>query len=240
MIRSFFNFLLESILPRRCRKCGQILTSEGELCERCIEELNFIYPPYCHKCGYPLESQPINSKMLCASCLSHKRSVFRMIRSALYYDDASKNLILAFKFMDRTENAHLLGAMLKVASEDIFTKGVDIIIPVPLHYSRLLKRKYNQAALLAQELGKYSGIKVDCTSLIRHKKTKPQVEFSGHERVKNVKNAFSVTHPEKIIGKRILLVDDVFTTGSTLKECAIALKKAGAKSIDAVTVARVC
>ncbi len=240
MIKQFFKFLLESVLPRRCRKCGQILTEEGELCEHCLSELNFIYPPYCHKCGYPLTNENVNSKMLCASCLSKKRTPFRLIRSALYYDEASKNLILAFKFMDKTENAHLLAAMLKVAAEDIFAKGVDVIIPVPLHYSRLLKRKYNQSALLAKELGKYSGIKVDYTSLVRHKKTKPQVEFSGHERIKNVKDAFSVAHPENLVGKRILLVDDVLTTGSTLKECALALKKAGVLSVDAVTVARVC
>ena len=227
-------------MPRRCRRCGQILTQDGELCERCLSELNFIHPPYCQKCGFPLEDDNPNSKMLCASCLSKKRTPFRLVRSALYYDEASKNLILAFKFMDKTENARLLAAMLKVAAEDIFAKGVDIIVPVPLHYGRLVKRKYNQAALLAQELGKYSGVAVDCTSLVRHKKTRPQVEFSGRERIKNVKNAFSVPHPENLVGKRVLLVDDVMTTGSTLKECALALKKAGVISVDAVTVARVC
>ena len=156
------------------------------------------------------------------------------------YDEASKNLILAFKFMDRTENARLLAAMLKVAGEDIFKAGVDVIVPVPLHYTRLVKRRYNQAALLARELGRYTGLPVDCFSLVRHRKTRPQVEFSGFERVRNVKNAFSVPHPEKLAGKRVVLIDDVLTTGSTLKECAAALKKAGVRSVDALTVARVC
>ena len=135
--------------------------------------------------------------MLCASCLRKKRFPFRLSRSALCYDEASKNLILAFKFMDRTENARLLAAMLKVAGEDIFKAGVDVIVPVPLHYTRL-------------------------------------------ERVRNVKYAFSVPHPEKLAGKRVVLIDDVLTTGSTLKECAAALKKAGVRSVDALTVARVC
>ena len=100
--------------------------------------------------------------------------------------------------------------------------------------------RYNQAALLARELGRYTGLPVDCFSLVRHRKTRPQVEFSGFERVRNVKNAFSVPHPEKLAGKRVVLIDDVLTTGSTLKECAAALKKAGVRSVDALTVARVC
>jgi len=240
MIGKLFRLLLDSILPRRCRKCGQILTIEGELCEKCLNELNFIFPPYCRKCGHPLSEKEARGKMLCASCLRKKRFPFRLSRSALCYDEASKNLILAFKFMDRTENARLLAAMLKVAGEDIFKAGVDVIVPVPLHYTRLVKRRYNQAALLARELGRYTGLPVDCFSLVRHKKTRPQVEFSGFERVRNVKNAFSVPHPEKLAGKRVVLIDDVLTTGSTLKECAAALKKAGVRSVDALTVARVC
>lgn len=135
MIGKLFRLLLDSILPRRCRKCGQILTIEGELCEKCLNELNFIFPPYCRKCGHPLSEKEARGKMLCASCLRKKRFPFRLSRSALCYDEASKNLILAFKFMDRTENARLLAAMLKVAGEDIFKAGVDVIVPVPLHYT---------------------------------------------------------------------------------------------------------
>ena len=240
MFANFLKVVLESVLPRRCRKCGQILTAEGELCEKCLQELNFIYPPYCRKCGHPLNESEMRGKMLCAACLKKRRSPFRLSRSALYYDDASKNLILAFKFMDKTENARLLAAMMKVAGEDIFAAGVDLIVPVPLHYTRLVKRRYNQSALMAYELGRYTSLPVDCFSLVRHKKTRPQVEFSGAERVKNVKNAFSVDAPEKVKGKRIVLIDDVLTTGSTLRECAFALKKAGARSVDTLTVARVC
>ncbi len=240
MIRKFFLALLNGILPRRCRKCGQILTVEGELCEKCLNELNFIFPPYCKKCGHPLTEKEGQGKMQCVSCLSKKRSAFRLSRSALYYDEASKNLLLAFKFMDRTENARLLAAFLKVAGKDIFDAGVDVIVPVPLHYTRLLKRRYNQSALLARELSRYTGLPADCLSLVRHKKTRPQVEFSGVERIKNVKKAFSVAHPDRLAGKRVVLIDDVLTTGSTLKECAAALKKAGVRSVDALTVARVC
>ena len=129
--------------------------------------------------------------------------------------------------------------MMLVAGRDIWEKGVDVMIPVPLHYTRILKRRFNQSALLAKEINKLNGIPVDFGSLGRRRKTRPQVEFSGHERINNVKGAFIVKNPARIKGKRILLLDDVMTTGSTLKECALALKRAGAKSVDTLTIARV-
>lgn len=205
-----------------------------------LKRTQFYFSALLQKMRSSAERKGSAGQNACASCLRKKRFPFRLSRSALCYDEASKNLILAFKFMDRTENARLLAAMLKVAGEDIFKAGVDVIVPVPLHYTRLVKRRYNQAALLARELGRYTGLPVDCFSLVRHRKTRPQVEFSGFERVRNVKNAFSVPHPEKLAGKRVVLIDDVLTTGSTLKECAAALKKAGVRSVDALTVARVC
>ena len=121
----------------------------------------------------------------------------------------------------------------------MFASGVDVIIPIPLRHTRLLKRRYNQSALLAKELGKLTGIKVDYSSVVKIKMTRPQVECSGVERLKNVKDSFMVKKTENIRGKRILLVDDVMTTGSTLKECALAIKKAKPTSIDTLTRARV-
>ena len=234
-----FHRLIENILnitlPYRCLKCGKILEQEGYLCDKCASEISFITSPYCQRCG-----QPLNDKVkFCAGCAGGKHRFYRLARSAMIYDDSDKNLILGFKFFDHTENANLLAAMLKVAGKDIFDAGVDLLIPVPLHYTRLIKRRYNQSALLATKLGEMSKISVDYFSLIRHRKTRPQVEFSGKARISNVKNAFSVKNPQQIKGKRIVLIDDVMTTGSTLKECSSALKKAGAKSVDILTVARV-
>lgn len=162
-----------------------------------------------------------------------------MSRAAVCYDEYSKPLILDFKFHDRTENAPFLARWLLLGGKDIFETGVDVIIPIPLHYTRMIKRRYNQSALLAKELNKLCGIPVDLAGVVRHRKTKPQVEFSGHERIKNVKGAFRVKHPDKLCGKRVLLIDDVMTTGSTLKECALAILEAGAASVDTLTVARV-
>ena len=128
--------------------------------------------------------------------------------------------------------------MLYVAGKDIFKEGVDLIVPVPLHYTRLIKRKYNQSALLAKELGKLTGIEVDYKSLIKGKITKPQVDCTGNERLQNLKGAFYVKNHKKIKGKKILLIDDVLTTGSTVNECAKALKSAQPKSIYSLTIAR--
>jgi len=236
----FFKTALNVLLPRRCLKCGKIIHTDEEICEYCFNELNFILDPYCQKCGHPLSEIVENAKLLCPLCLKKKRTPFRLSRSAMHYDEASKNLILAFKFMDRTENAKLLATMLKFAGRDIFETGVDLIIPVPLHYNRLLKRRYNQSAFLVRELSKFTNVPADYRSLVRHRNTLPQVDFSGLQRIRNVKDAFSVRNPEKIKGKKIVLIDDVLTTGSTLKESALALKKVGAKSVDTLTVARVC
>ena len=142
--------------------------------------------------------------------------------------------------MDHLENKKLLVNWLEIAGKDIFNEGVDLILPVPLHYTRIFERKYNQSAILAKELAKKKGIDIDFGCLKRCKKTQPQVMCSGKNRKKNVKGAFEVIDSSKIKGKRIVLIDDVYTTGSTLKECAKVLLKAKAKSVDTLTIAKVC
>ncbi len=237
---SFFQKIIDAVLPPRCIECGKILNGKIGLCPECFNRINFISQPYCSKCGIPFEQADNGETLLCGQCIREKRSPFRMNRSAMRYDENSKNLILSFKFMDKTENASVLAKWIKIAGEDIWKAGADVLIPIPLHYTRLIKRKYNQSALLCAELSKLTGIPVDYHSVVRCLKTRPQVEFSGKERIKNIKGAFSVRHPERLQGKRVVLIDDVMTTGSTLKECALIIKKAGAASVDTLTAARVC
>ncbi len=238
---SLWDTIINSFLPPRCIKCGKVLNgNDNGLCPECFNEINFISRPYCEKCGRPLDEEPTGCAIYCATCLQELKTPFRYSRSAFRYDDGSKNMILSFKFLDKTENAKLLGSFMYNAGKDIWNNGADVLIPVPLHYTRLLKRKYNQSALLCQELSRKSGLPIEYTAVQRHIKTRPQVEFSGSARVKNVKNAFRVKYPEKIRGKHIVLVDDVMTTGSTLKECALVLQQAGAASVDTLTIARVC
>ena len=232
--------ILNCFLPPRCRKCGKILKEDTGLCKSCYSKINFITEPYCQKCGHPFEFlTDVKGQMICGKCLKNNRSPFRLSRSAFIYDEESKNLVLNSKFNDRTENAKFFAKILLVAGQDIFTAGVDLIVPVPLHYTRLLKRRYNQSALLCSELSKLSGIKCDNLSLVRHQKTRPQVELSGIARQRNVHNVFSVKDVSAIKNRRILLIDDVLTTGATLRECTKALKHSGAKSVDTLTLARV-
>lgn len=234
----WLSTLIDVILPPRCLVCGKSVYSGNGLCSDCFTKISFISHPYCLHCGRPLPLQT-NEQHYCVDCLSHKDDV-RLCRSAVKYDDFSKKLILDFKFSDCLENRTLLTNWLFLAGQDIFKEGIDIIIPVPLHYTRLFKRKYNQSAVLAHGLSKLTDIPVDYKSLQKIKRTAPQISCSGKQRVRNVKKAFEVVSTENIKGKRIVLIDDVFTTGATLRECAKALKKAGAKSVDALTIARVC
>ena len=238
---STLSSILSVFLPPRCIKCGKVLMGGDDgLCPDCFNEISFISRPYCEKCGHPLEEDQSTHKLYCAACLSKTKTPFRFSRSAFRYDEGSKNLILGFKFMDKTENAKVLGRWLYNAGSDIWKNHADVLVPIPLHYTRLLKRRYNQSALLCHEVSKLSGLPVEYTAVVRHRRTRPQVEFSGSARINNVKNAFSVKHPERIIGKHVVLIDDVMTTGSTLKECALEIRKAGAASVDTLTVARVC
>lgn len=229
--------IIDLILPPRCLLCGKILNGENGLCEECFTKINFIAEPICKQCGQPLSTG--SSVYSCPLCLKDEKTPFRMQRSRVCYDDASRPLLINFKFYDKTENAPFLAKWLLTAGHDIWEQGADMLIPVPMHKARLRHRKFNQSALLCKELSRLTKIPVDYTSLIRCKNTKPQVECSGSARKQNVKNAFKVSSPEKIKNKRIVLIDDVMTTGSTLRECGVALLKNGAKSVDTLTIARV-
>lgn len=239
-MRTWWKYILDLFLPPRCKKCGKIICDDDALCDDCFNELNFISAPYCQRCGRPFEdiSGLKHGHLLCPDCAREKHPWFRFGRAAVHYDDFSKPLIISFKFYDRTDHALLLAKWLKIAGKDIWAAGADMLVPVPLHYTRLIKRKYNQAALLAKELSAMTSIPVEYSALIRHRRTRPQVEFSGSIRRRNVRGAFSVKHPQKFKGRRIVLIDDVMTTGSTLKECAKALRSAHPRSIDLLTVAR--
>lgn len=237
-MNKWLSILVNAILPPRCLHCGKITSNDDSLCADCFDKITFITHPYCIHCGTPLLDKSIGD-LYCANCLTKKDNL-RYCRSAVIYDDFSKKLILDFKFFDHIENKKLLSNWMIFAGKDIFDAGVDLIIPIPLHHLRLFKRKYNQSAILSAEISKMTNIKADYKSFIKIKSTQPQSECSGKKRITNIKKAFLVKFPENIKGKRILLIDDVYTTGSTLRECAKELKKAGAKSVDALTIAKVC
>lgn len=237
---SFFKTLFNIILPPRCAYCGKIIADEHGICAECFKKLHFISEPYCKICGTPFENETeiaTSSHFICPNCASKKR-ITRFNRSAVIYDDFSKKALLSFKFQDKISLSKLFVKWLKVAGKDIFTEGVDLLIPVPLSYRRLFKRRYNQSALLAYDLSKSTEIPVLLDTLIKIKHTKPQASLKENARLTNLKNAYKVQKNEQIKGKRVLLIDDIMTTGSTLSECSKTLLKAGAKSVDTLTVAR--
>ena len=240
-MNAIFQDILNFLLPPRCMCCGNVMFDDNGVCPECFNQITFISAPYCAHCGLPFtDPAAISNQMLCPHCLQEKRHIFRMQRAAVKYDYFSKKAILALKFMDKTDNAKVFAKWLKLAGKDIFDTGADLLVPVPLHYTRLIKRRYNQSALLAKELSLLTGVRTDALSLVKTKATKPQARFSNrNSRINNVKGVFKVKRPENIKNKRIVLIDDVFTTGSTARECAKALLAAGAQSVDVLTVAKV-
>ena len=240
-MNNLWQNIINLILPPRCILCGAILSEHNGLCAECFNKIQFVSEPMCTRCGRPFmtETEHFSSiKQLCGSCLKEKRPLFITRRFSFVYDDNSKNLILSFKFLDKTSYAEVLARLLYRAGADIWEQKPDLLMPVPIHRWRLLKRRYNQSALLVKYLAKQTSIETDYMTLKRIRHTIPQVQLSASARRHNLKHAFAINDTNAVKGRKIVLVDDVETTGSTLRECANVLKKAGAKEIYALTLAR--
>ncbi|MBM3467949.1 MAG: ComF family protein [Alphaproteobacteria bacterium] len=235
---SWLQTLLNVILPPRCMGCGEILSEHYTLCSVCWKNCTFLTPPCCVKCGWPFP-YTAEKNTLCPSCY-RLPPLFVHCRSALAYQEGTRRLILKFKQGDGTYLTPGLGNLMLKAGEDIL-KQTDMLIPVPLHWSRLFRRQYNQATLLAKYISLQTSIPTLTTLLKRCRSTRKQGHQSRKERYANVRGAFVVL-PSKsglVRNKRITLIDDVFTTGATLTECTRTLLKAGAKEIRILTLARV-
>lgn len=230
--------VINFIWPPRCAVTGDEVETNGMLSPEGWAALQFISDPFCNCCGLPFEFK-IEGVTLCGSCLA-KRPKFEKARSALVYNDASRHVILGFKHGDQTHQVPSFMPWLKQAGKELLVK-TDLIVPVPLHYWRLVKRRYNQAALIAKALAKETGIDYAPDILKRTRATPTQGFLNARERQKNVRNAFQVCvkKEEQVRGKNILLIDDVYTTGATVNECTKALLKAGAEEVNILALARV-
>lgn len=231
---------IDFLIPPHCVLCQGILETDQGLCGACWKKINFISNPFCQTCGLPLpfetqESQNIN----CGPC-SLEPPIFDQARSAVIYDTCSKDLILRFKHGDHTSLTPFFTKWLLSTGQG-FLNQADYILPVPLHWTRLLKRRYNQAALLAKALGHQSAVTYLPSALKRIRATAPQGHMGKEERAQNVANSFvlSKTYANILKGKAVILVDDVFTSGATLDACTKALKRGGVQKVYALTLARV-
>lgn len=231
--------IADLIFPPRCATCGELLEQHGPLpfCPPCMAGLRFIGSPLCPRCGAPFPAAE-REDHLCGECLITQRP-YAVARSVGRYEETLLTAIHRFKYRGRTGIGDLLGGMMADFADALWDMTLfERILPVPLHKRRLRERGFNQAVILARALERRFGIPLDFTLLKRDRFTPPQVGLDRKERSANVRGAFRVTHPERIAGRRLLLVDDVYTTGSTLSECARVLIKAGAEAVAVLTMAR--
>lgn len=236
--RSVLKGALDALLPPRCLACGAPVGDMGALCGPCWQGLHFLVPPFCARCGLPLDGVG-EGDMLCGACLAAPPAYARA-RAALGYDEQSRRLVSRFKYHDRTELAPSFATWMGRAGAPLLAE-CDLIAPVPLHPLRLLMRRFNQAALLALRLGRACGKQAIPDLLRRVRYTRPQVGLSPEGRRRNVAHVFRVRprYAPRVKGARIVLVDDVLTTGATAEACARVLLRAGASAVDVLTLARV-
>ena len=245
MIEYVTEGLLNLIFPLNCRICKKpIRESKGySICEDCFQTIELIAKPYCVKCNKPLSLSPdwegLEVELWCVDC-KNKHFSFEFSRSVGKYSGVLKEAIHLFKYQGEKKLAKPLGNLLinYLKENPKFRELIDLIIPVPLHKDNLKERGFNQSVLLGEIIGNYFSIPVKEGVLIKKRLTPSQVNLSKKEREKNMREAFLVQRPQEVKEKNILILDDIFTTGSTVEGCARELKKAKAKNVYILTLAR--
>ena len=224
------KWAVDLLYPRRCPFCHDVAPVGKEACPECLEALPYVEEPRCRKCGKPVDE----TLVYCEDCMELRRS-FDAGCSAFVYDDRMRETIRCFKNKGRAEYGGVLGRLLYVyARRELSEWDPQCIIPVPVHRKRLKARGYNHAELLAEEIASLSGIPLLTGALLRTDQTEAMRRLDREGRRRNLRGAFSASGKE--LPARVLLVDDILTTGSTLDECALTLKEAGAKEVYFVTL----
>ncbi len=230
--------IIDIIIPPLCAGCRAPVRDDQTLCASCWQDIAWITGPICSVSGIPMPYD-LGPDMVSPAVLAHPPA-YDWARSAAFYRDQLARLIRRMKFSDEPDLALLMAQwLLRLVPAD--QPRNSLIVPVPLHHWRFIRRRYNQSALLAQRLAALSGLCLIPGLLNRHRATAPQTSLSRPGRRANVRGAFSIVdkYASTIVGNAVILVDDVITTGSTIEACAQVLKRGGAASIGVVSVARV-
>lgn len=233
---SCFRAFKDLLFPPLCLGCERLLASSRLplFCPDCLAALSFIQSPCCPCCGVPF---PAGVDHLCGDCLA-RHYIFDFARSLLHYQPPLSTIIRSLKFGGRLTSISTLGALTALSDIKGLFSQPDFILPVPLHLNRLRERGFNQALVIARGCFPEWKNRIETGLLLRCRSTIPQTLLAGKERRGNLKKAFGLASTAKVEGKRVLLVDDVFTTGSTVNECSRALRYAGAARIEIFTLAR--
>jgi len=229
---SLLSSFLDLMLPHRCPFCDSICREP--LCPDCTDAVRFISPPFCIACGVPFKSDSIKNHT-CGECMKKKR-LFSWARGVLIYNDASAKAIHRFKYNKDTTFSKALGSIISRYHD---LEGFDVLIPVPLHIDRLRERGFNQSLLLAAWVSRSVERPLWPDALQRIRWTESQITLDRAQRRSNVRGAFRVRRPRQVAGRRVILVDDVYTTGATANECARVLRGAGAEEVYVITLARI-
>lgn len=237
-MKAAFAKFLDLLLPPRCIVSGEPVAVQGAVAPEIWGRLNFIGDPLCRICGTPFHFR-VDAASLCGGCL-RDTPPYDSARAALVYDDHSRDMILRFKHADQIHAVHSFVPWMRRAGADALAKA-DLLVPVPLHRWRLFRRRYNQAAVLSAALSRACGTLCVPDVLLRQRMTKSQGHMRFRQRRANVRGAFSVNprYLDLVKQAKVVLVDDVYTTGSTVRECVKILKKAGATEVHVLTLAKV-
>src|SRR5690348_9161910 len=231
------RFALDIALPTLCVACREPVEGEG-VCAECWSRLSFIERPYCPRLGIPFVYDP-GPDLLSMEAIANPPAYGRA-RATVRYDDVARTLVHALKYQDRTDLAPAMGRWMARAGRELLD-GADMLIPVPLHWRRAWHRRYNQAGALGRAIERQSSVRLRGDILQRVRATEQQVGLSRPQRASNVQGAFKVSadRQSEIAGRRVILIDDVLTSGATLDACARALLRAKAAQVDVLVFARV-
>jgi len=243
-MRAVGRALLDFVLPPRCLICS--LSTSGTslpwVCQRCLKAVQYITPPTCAQCGQPLAAPAegiATTTHRCGGCLLIPPP-YERARAVGLYEGVLRDLIHAMKYQRVYGLVRPLGDLLRQHFSAYWGECLpEALVPVPLHRSRLRIREFDQALALASHVSQSVAIPLWADVLIRHRPTLSQVGLSAAERRRNIRGAFTVQKPQCCAGKALLLIDDVYTTGATVQECARLLRQAGAARVDVYTLARV-